>query len=271
MAWVKIDENFYDDPRWADAPCESIAVWLAAMAWCNRNQSTTGFIPEAKTRGLVNAKNASKTCADLVARGAFKKVIGGYVIRNYVEYQQPEKVQELSRKRSEVGKRGAAIRWGERARAAEHAEAPPPAEPPAEPIAIAMAIATPVASGFAINSECPEYRIPKTVASTSFSSSLAVVPALPDDDDFDIVTRIIAEAHIDARRREQPNRGIADPTAWTATDRRNTTREHGDIIRTRLAGGTHPVHIAGAILGSHTDARLAAITLGIPTPTEAAS
>ena len=57
MAWVKIDQHFYDHPKWAEAPGDSIALWLAAMAWCNRNNSLDGFIPTAKLHGLVNIRN----------------------------------------------------------------------------------------------------------------------------------------------------------------------------------------------------------------------
>lgn len=158
MAWVKIDDQFYDHPRWADAPGDSIALWLAAMAWCNRNASLDGFIPEPKTRGLVAIKNAPRTCADLCAREAFAKVDGGYVIRNYVEYQQPEHVQRISAVRSASGKKGAAGKWAEKRRAAEYADAPPPPEPPPDEMANPMANAIANVNG----KKCPVTLIPET-------------------------------------------------------------------------------------------------------------
>lgn len=160
MAWVKIDDQFYDDPRWADAPGDSVALWLAAMAWCNRNESIDGFIPEAKTKGLVAVRNPVKTTDDLVRRGAFRKARGGFFIKSYVEYQQPEKVQEIRKKRSDNGRKGAAVRWGERARAAEYDDAPMPDEPPAEDMANAIANATPLASPVATPKKCPDTRLP---------------------------------------------------------------------------------------------------------------
>jgi hypothetical protein len=111
MAWVKIDEKFYDHPKWASAPGDSIALWLASMAWCNRNESREGFIPASKLHGLVNVKNVKKTADDLVNRGAFDVAAEGFVIHDYAEYQQPDKVQQISAARSENGKKGAAARW----------------------------------------------------------------------------------------------------------------------------------------------------------------
>jgi len=111
MAWVRIDEEFYDHPRWAEAPGDSIALWLAAMAWCNRNDSIHGFIPVAKTSGLVSVRNVKRTCADLVDRGAFEPTAGGYIIHDYEEYQQPEKVKEIREKKVAAGKKGAIARW----------------------------------------------------------------------------------------------------------------------------------------------------------------
>lgn len=111
MAWVKIDDRFYDHPKWANAPGDSIALWVAAMAWCNRNDSIDGFIPTTKLTGLVNVKNVKRTCADLIERRAFIAADGGCRIHDYAEFQQSEKVQQIRRKRSENGKKGAAARW----------------------------------------------------------------------------------------------------------------------------------------------------------------
>lgn len=116
MAWVRIDQHFYDHPKWANAPGDSIALWIAAMAWCNRNDSLEGFIPAPKLHGLVAVRSVKRTVADLVQRRAFHVAeadgAAGYVIHDYAEFQQPEKVRAISNKRAEAGRRGAAVRWG---------------------------------------------------------------------------------------------------------------------------------------------------------------
>lgn len=146
MPWVRIDEHFYDHPRWCDAPGDSIALWVGLMAWCNRNDSRKGFIPAQKTVGIVNVRSLKKTLEDLVERGAVDRVSGGYLIHDYEEYQQPEKVREIAAKRAASGKKGAAVRWEEHRRAKAHAEAPPHTDEDADrAIANDMANAMPIA------------------------------------------------------------------------------------------------------------------------------
>jgi hypothetical protein len=141
MAWVRIDEHFYDHPKWADAPGDSIALWLAAMAWCNRNESIEGYIPARKTRGLVNVRNLKATLVDLVKREAIHVEGDGYVIHDYAEFQQPEKVREIARKRARAGAKGAAVRWGEHRRRAEMVDDPGHTDDMAPPMANGMASA----------------------------------------------------------------------------------------------------------------------------------
>lgn len=113
MAWVKIDDQFYDHPKWADAPGDSIALWLAAMAWCNRNESFDGYIPAVKCGGLVAVRSVKRTCDDLVNRRGFVPHQAGFIIHGYAEWQQNEKVKAIREKRSAAGRAGAAARWGE--------------------------------------------------------------------------------------------------------------------------------------------------------------
>lgn len=115
MSWIRIDDHFYDHPKWATADGDSIAMWLAAMAWCNRNESFDGYIPAHKIAGLIKVRNAKATCADLVKREALSRHGDGFLIRNYAEWQQNEKVKAIREKRAENGKKGAAARWGQMA------------------------------------------------------------------------------------------------------------------------------------------------------------
>lgn len=112
MSWVRVDDHFYDHAKWATAPGDSIALWLAAMAWCNRNDSYDGFIPANKLAGLVNIRNSKRTAADLCERVAFEKQGDGYLIHDYAEYQQNDKVRQIRDARSAAGRKGARARWG---------------------------------------------------------------------------------------------------------------------------------------------------------------
>lgn len=237
MAWVKIDEHFYDHPKWCDAPGDSIALWLALIAWCNRNDSDTGFIPETKTTGLVNVKNVRNTLADLCARKAIRKVRNGYTIHDYTEFQQPEKVREIAAKRAAAGRKGAANKWAERRRAAEYADAPPPPDPMANDMASAIANASPgpLANGWPdTDTDTDDKQL------SSVSTSEGHHPT--DDDDFQRTVQLIVEARMNGR-------AVNKPRAYAMTARTNTITEDGELIRRMLNDGTPPETVALFVLG----------------------
>jgi hypothetical protein len=113
MAFVRINEEFYDHPRHRGADAAEIGLWVAAIAWCNRNQSDDGRIPKSKLSGLVSVRNMRKVVAGLVERGSFidHPETREYEIRDYADYQLPDKVRDLREKRSTAGKKGAEARW----------------------------------------------------------------------------------------------------------------------------------------------------------------
>jgi hypothetical protein len=233
MPWVRVDEHFYDHPKWHDAPGDSIALWLAATAWCNRNDSTTGFIPEAKTRGLVNVKRVANTLKDLCERDAFHRVPGGYQIHDYEEYQQPEKVKEIATKRAAAGRKGAAHRWEAARTAKEHAAAPLPQPEDDDPMANGIANA--------IAKTCPDTDT-DTEALTK-SSVLTVVPNRnSDDDDVRKVLDLIADARMKGRR-------IDNPRAYRHAVITEADQLDGALIRRMLKDGDGPATVALFVLG----------------------
>jgi hypothetical protein len=197
MAWVRIDEHFYDHPKWCDAPGDSIALWVAAMAWCNRNDSTEGFIPATKACRLLSLRRPRVVLEDLCNRGAFHQVADGYVIHDYTEYQQPEKVKEIAAKRSASGKKGAAVRWGERLRAADYAQAPPLTDAMAPDMANAMA--NPMANRWPDTDTDTD-----TSSSSSNAFSNAPPPPVENEEPEDIRIRIALDQIVATRIGNKP-------------------------------------------------------------------
>lgn len=234
MAWVKIDDQFYDHPRWADAPGDSIALWLASMAWCNRNDSTTGLIPRTKTHGLVNVRNLKTTLADLVARGALHESPAGYVIHDYAEYQQPEKVRQIAEKRAANGRKGAAKRWEEyhRHRATPQANGIP------------TAMAQPIANAIAKQCPGPVSRDPSTSSVTEWSSSTTTTGHDDDDQFHQVIAHIV-----DAKALIWPPRRM---NSWRPVTTRNTITEDGNLVRALIAEHTPLEHIVLHVLGHGT-------------------
>lgn len=112
MAWVKIDDQFYDHPKWRTAPGESIALWVAAIAWCNRARAYDGRIPTVKLHGLITLKSAKRTIADLEARNALARDGDDHLIHEYTVWQSVEKAKAVSEARAAAGRKGAETRWG---------------------------------------------------------------------------------------------------------------------------------------------------------------
>lgn len=133
MAWVRVDDSFYDHRKFAEAGPLGVAQYVAALAYCNRNL-TDGFVPRSAARRLLdwegitwnlvgNGLFANADEADgidisehLVACGLFEEAEGGFRIHDYHDYQPTaEEVNKdrdlLSSKRSEAGRKGAAQRW----------------------------------------------------------------------------------------------------------------------------------------------------------------
>ena len=137
MAWVKIDDHFDEHPKIAQAGPLAVAVWLAGLAYCNRNL-TDGFIPWSKAQGLVSWQflgaesddprgrkryTVALTCGHvgedvetpfvvdcLLDAGLWEEVDGGYLVHDYLDYQ-PSKEQVLAERHATKDR---VSRWRER-------------------------------------------------------------------------------------------------------------------------------------------------------------
>lgn len=113
MAWVRISDDFYDHSKFDAAGSLGIALWVAGLAWSNRNL-TDGFIPRktalrlldfedaaeavrtADRNGVSNAPrngyvtpDVARFVADrLLKAGLWVEAEGGFTIHDYLDYQK---------------------------------------------------------------------------------------------------------------------------------------------------------------------------------------
>lgn len=216
MSWVRIDDHFYDHPKWATAPGDSIALWVAAMAWCNRNASFDGYIPAKKLAGLVNISSVKRTIKDLVDRRGFVPQGDGFLIHEYPEYQQNEKVKAIREKRSQAGRKGASARWGTTG--------------PVMANAIANATDLPMANERQMvwQTDGNENAPPPTTHGIQVTDISTPVDTPSHGEEFDLRINDIADAY--ARIALEQARNITNPAAYRRTARR-TALEHPDIGR----------------------------------------
>lgn len=113
MAWVRIDDQFDEHPKFARVGPLGMALWVTGLAYCNRNL-TDGFIPWSVARNLVNWEYLGPEEEDgrqrvytvsvtsgmhgedvscktiiplLVEAGLWDEVDGGYQVHDYDQYQ----------------------------------------------------------------------------------------------------------------------------------------------------------------------------------------
>lgn len=113
MGWVRVDDDFYDHPKFLDLSLEAIGLWVALLAWSNRNLRD-GAIPHTMIRRF-GADDI--LVAELVDSGLLERADDGVlVIHDYHDFQPSAddvqaKRQDISAKRADAGRKGAASRW----------------------------------------------------------------------------------------------------------------------------------------------------------------
>lgn len=130
MPWVKVDDHFDEHPKMARVGPLGWAMWLAGLAYCNRNL-TDGFIPYTTARRLVSwdflmPRNGSTiesiwtvgintgmhgedvdsplVIGMLVNAGLWEEVPGGYRVHDYMEYQ-PSKLEVVAEREKWAAKK----------------------------------------------------------------------------------------------------------------------------------------------------------------------
>ncbi len=117
MPWGKLDDQFDDQPEIDYMSTDAIALFVCSITWSCRNL-TDGFIPSARARKLPGGHNR-KAVEELLEgeKPWWVEVDGGFAIRSFLKYNPSgedfqERREEISRIRSEAGKKGAAKTWG---------------------------------------------------------------------------------------------------------------------------------------------------------------
>lgn len=115
MPWGKLDDQFDDQPEIDYMSTDAIALFICSITWACRNL-TDGHIPLARARKLPGGHN--RKAIDELLEGEkpwWIEVPDGFQIRSFLKFNPAgeeflERREEISRIRSEAGKRGAAAR-----------------------------------------------------------------------------------------------------------------------------------------------------------------
>lgn len=113
--WSKLDDGFPDHPKVVEAGPLASWLYVCGLCYCNR-YLTDGFIPVGQVRRLADVADALMLADRLVEVGLWEEVEGGFAIHDFHDLnmtaeEAKERREEISRLRSEAGRRGANARW----------------------------------------------------------------------------------------------------------------------------------------------------------------
>lgn len=95
MTWFKVDDGFYDHPKFLEVPNAAVGLWVKAGAWCGRHL-TDGLIPAAQiklfkgTPAQVKALTSARIWVETQTESGSK----AYRFNDWNEYQ-PTREQKL--------------------------------------------------------------------------------------------------------------------------------------------------------------------------------
>lgn len=130
MAWVKIDDSFLSHPKVLAAGKDGRALIIAGLCYSAANL-TDGLIVDAALPMLAGAADVKSkpAAAQLVELGIWHREnhecercdpvpSGHYLIHDFLDYQETgaevsQRRREISERRAEAGRKGAAARWGD--------------------------------------------------------------------------------------------------------------------------------------------------------------
>lgn len=105
MPWVKLTDDWYDDPKVINAGDQAAWLWVVGLSWCARNL-TDGIIPANQIARLTTLEDPHSAAARAVEADLFRQVDGGFEVVNYLRFQPPRAEVLGRREKDAARKRG---------------------------------------------------------------------------------------------------------------------------------------------------------------------
>ena len=105
MPWIKLTDDWYEDPAMVQVGDAEMLLWVVALSWSARNL-TDGHVPVKVAAKLTDARNVATVAGRLVAVGLFVEDEGGWLIANYHKYQ-PTRESVLARRAADAERKAA--------------------------------------------------------------------------------------------------------------------------------------------------------------------
>jgi hypothetical protein len=131
MPWVKLDDSWYDNPKFLDLEPAAIGAWVLGLSYCARHL-TDGALTRTALKRLV--ADCDDLADDLVAAGLWDVTDDGWQVHDYLDYQpSAAEVKEARKKRQDAGRAGGQASAQARAQANATANRSTPSRPVPSP------------------------------------------------------------------------------------------------------------------------------------------
>lgn len=102
MAWAKLDDGFWSNPKVEEAGNEAAGAYARMLSYCGQHL-TDGHVKQAAAKYITRRPILTR----LVELGFLERNGEGWIIPDYLEFNPSREEVESKRKaRSEAGKRG---------------------------------------------------------------------------------------------------------------------------------------------------------------------
>jgi hypothetical protein len=130
LMWVRFEDDFANHPKVAPLADGAFRIWVTMIAYSNRYRLNGSITRAQVERECRTTRARPRHVASLTAAGLWHKTNTGFQIHDIGDYQPTAaKSAELSEKRSEAGKKGAAARRGKDSNLPLAKNAPVPTRP----------------------------------------------------------------------------------------------------------------------------------------------
>ena len=117
MSWLRIDDGFADNVKVSELSDRAFRLHVEALCYCSRNLTDGWLLPKTVKVLTAGIGATRKHVDELIEKGLWlNSQGGGFTVNDYLEYNpSAEQVKatrkDLSAKRSDAGRKGAAARW----------------------------------------------------------------------------------------------------------------------------------------------------------------
>lgn len=89
MTWVKLDDKLPEHPKLLAAGDQAAWLFVSGLCWCARHLRN-GRIPTEVLPRLTGFRKPAQLADRLVEAGLWERVDGGFLVHDYLDYQESE-------------------------------------------------------------------------------------------------------------------------------------------------------------------------------------